>query len=41
MRVDQTHRLKELKQENTRLKKVVADFALNNAILKEVARRNF
>ena len=41
MRVDQTRRLKELEQENTRLKKVVADFALDNAILKEAARGNF
>ena len=41
MRVDQARRLKELEQENTRLKKVVADFALDNAILKEDARGNF
>ena len=41
MRVDQARRLKELEQENTRLKKVVADFALDNAILKETARGNF
>ena len=41
MRVDQARRLKELEQENTRLKKVVADFVLDNAILKEVARGNF
>jgi transposase-like protein len=41
MRVDQAHRLKELEQENSRLKKVVADFALDNAILKEAARGNF
>jgi len=41
MRVDQARRLKELEQENTRLKKVVADFALDNAILKEAARGNF
>ena len=40
MRVDQARRLKELEQENTRLKKVVADFALDNAILKEAARGN-
>jgi putative transposase len=40
MRVDQAHRLKELEQENARLKKVVADFALDNAILKEAARGN-
>lgn len=41
MRVDQARRLKELEQENSRLKKVVADFALDNAILKEAARGNF
>ena len=41
MRVDQARRLKELEQENARLKKVVADFALDNAILKEATRGNF
>ena len=41
MKVDQAHRLKELEQENSRLKKVVADFALDNAILKKAARGNF
>ena len=41
MRVEQARRLKGLEQENTRLKKVVADFALDNAILKEAARGNF
>jgi len=41
MRVDQARRLKALEQENSRLKKVVADFALDNAILKEAARGNF
>ena len=41
MRVDQARRLKELEQENSRLKKVVAEFALDNAILKEAARGNF
>ena len=40
MRIDQAKRLKELEQENTRLKKVVADFALDNAILKEAVRGN-
>ena len=33
--------LKELEKENTRLKKLVADQALDNAILKEVASGNF
>jgi putative transposase len=41
MRIDQARRLKELEQENSRLKKVVAEFALDNAILKEAARGNF
>jgi putative transposase len=40
MRVDQAHRLKELEQENSRLKKLVADLSLDNAILKEAARGN-
>jgi putative transposase len=40
MRVDQAQRLKELDQENSRLKKVVADLVLDNAILKEAARGN-
>ncbi len=37
LRVDQARRLKELEKENTRLKRLVADQALDNAILKEVA----
>lgn len=41
MRVDQARRLKELEQENSRLKKLVADLSLDNAILKEVNRGNF
>ena len=41
MRVDQARRLKELEKENGRLKRLVADLTLNNAILKEVARGNF
>jgi putative transposase len=41
MRVDQAKRLKELEQENARLKKLVADLSLDNAILKEVNRGNF
>ena len=40
MRVDQVHRLKELEQENTRLKKLVADLSLDNAILKEASQGN-
>jgi putative transposase len=47
MRVDQAKRLEdacvlqELEKENTRLKKVVADQALDIAILKEAASGNF
>ena len=41
MRVEQVERLKELEQENSRLKKLVADISLDNAILKEAARGNF
>jgi len=40
MRVEQAKRLKELERENTRLKKLVADLSLDNAILKEVTRGN-
>ena len=40
MRVDQAKRLKELEVENTRLKKLVADLALDKAILKETAQGN-
>ena len=41
LQVDQAKRLKELEQENQRLRRVVADQALDNAILKEVASGNF
>ena len=40
MRVNQARRLKELEKENSRLKKLVADLSLDNAILKEAARGN-
>jgi transposase-like protein len=40
MRVEQAKRLKELERENSRLKKLVADLSLDNAILKEVAKGN-
>ena len=40
MRIEQAKRLMELEQENSRLKRVVADLALDNAILKEAARGN-
>jgi transposase-like protein len=41
VRTDQVKRLKDLEKENVRLKKVVADLALDNAILKEAAYPNF
>ena len=41
MRTDQAKRLKELEKENARLKRLVADQALDNAILKEAASGNF
>jgi putative transposase len=41
MKVDQAKRLKEVEKENTRLRKLVADLSLDNAILKEVSRGNF
>ena len=34
-------RLKELEKENARLKKLVAELSLDNAILKDVAEGNF
>jgi transposase-like protein len=41
MQVEQARRLKDLEQENTRLKKLVADLSLDNSILKEVSKGNF
>lgn len=41
LRVDQAKRLKELEVENARLKKIVANQAVENSILKEVASGNF
>ncbi len=38
---DQLKRLKELEQENQRLRKVVADQTIDISILKEAARGNF
>jgi transposase-like protein len=38
--VDQARRLKELESENARLKKLVADLSLDNAILREAASGN-
>ena len=41
MQVDQAKRLKELEQENSRLKRLVAEQALDNAMLRELSRGNF
>jgi len=41
MQVSQAKRLKELENENAKLKKLVADLSLDKAILKEAARGNF
>ena len=38
LRTDQAQRLRELEVENTRLKKLVADLSLDNAIIKEALR---
>ncbi len=38
MRVDQAHRLKKLEQENSHLKRLVADLSLDNAILKALSQ---
>ena len=40
IRTDQAKRLKMLEKENDRLKKLVADLALSNAILKDAAEGN-
>ena len=41
LRIEQAKKLKTLEKENARLKKLVADISLDNAILKEVAEGNF
>ena len=40
LRVEQAKRFKELEKENARLKRLVADLSLDNAILKDVASGN-
>ena len=39
--LDQARRLKDLEQENARLKRVVADLSLDNLILKEASTGKF
>jgi len=41
LRLDQAKRLRELERENARLKRIVADQALDNSILRETASGNF
>ena len=41
LEVDQAKRMKELERENARLKKLIAEQALDIAILKEASRGNF
>ena len=41
LKTDQAKKLKELERENARLKKLVADLALDKAMLQEVASGNF
>jgi hypothetical protein len=41
MKADDAKKLRELEKENQRLKKIVADQALDIDMLKEVARGNF
>jgi len=41
MKADQARRLKEVEKENVRLKRIVAEQAVDISILKEVARGNF
>ena len=40
MRIGEVKRLKVLKKENTRFKRIVLDLSLDNAILKEASRTN-
>ena len=41
LRLEQARKLKSLEKENSRLKKLVADLSLDNAILKEATEGNF
>jgi len=40
LKMDQAKRLKDMEKENLRLKKIVADLSLDNAILREAASGN-
>ena len=41
MQVDQARRLKELEQENTKLKRLVSELSLEKLVLKDIASGNF
>lgn len=41
LQIDQAKRLKELEQENTRLRRAVSDLTLDKLILKEIAEGKF
>ena len=41
LKMDQAKRLKELEKENGKLKRLVADLALDKQILKDIAEGNF
>ena len=41
LRIEQAKKLKTMERENIRLKKLVADISLDNAILKEAAEGNY
>jgi putative transposase len=41
MKADEAKRLKELEQENARLKRLVADLALDKQMLQEVVQKKF
>ena len=41
LKVDQAKRFKEIEAENTRLKKLVAELSLREAMLKEVVKGNY
>ena len=41
LQVDQARRLKELEQENTKLKRLVSELSLEKLVLKDIASGNF
>ena len=41
LQVDQARRLKELEQENGKLKRLAAELSLDKLVLKDIARGNF